>query len=533
MVNRLLAATVACAAVAGLAATAAFAGPGDVGAGARTYVAAETFGGNAAGRGDFWNETITATGGRAVSEYDYPPLPTPVPSGFTCPPGGCAMWDASAFGGVDVAAGRLQAYASTHILTGGNDISTAGYSSVSGSSYLDDTITLSRAATVRLEGVAHAVTDSGNSHHEWYSDPRMELTVRAMFSQDDWSNETGIRELGGFSESFWIETSGCPYPMTCAAGPDVPLPGPNVISVPFAIEVELPAGESNFNAVFDADIDILVWGALGDPHRAWHSESARIDGTSTLSFAIHVPDDVVATSGSGLLPIVGGAAEETDDEAPAVVCADAPTEWSAANVTIACTATDTGSGLADEANASFELSTDVADGVETATAATGTREVCDVAGNCATAGPIEGLKVDRKGPTIVFAGNSGTYALTDDVAITCTATDGGSGLGSSTCPGASGLAYTFGPGETVLAATAVDAVGNTSSSEARFTVVVTSEGLEALIDRLVGKHGVANALKAQLRNAPRHAFEHLVRAQVGGALTAEDAELLLELVAAL
>ena len=63
------------------------------------------------------------------------------------------------------------------------------------------------------------------------------------------------------------------------------------------------------------------------------------------------------------------------------------------------------------ADASFVLTTSVANGVETANASTDSRVVCDVAGNCATAGPIAGNKIDRKAPviTLVTPADGATY----------------------------------------------------------------------------------------------------------------------------
>ena len=92
-----------------------------------------------------------------------------------------------------------------------------------------------------------------------------------------------------------------------------------------------------------------------------------------------------------------------DTEAPQeVACGAADGAWHAGNVDIACTAEDTRSGLADPADATFSLSTSVPAGAENADAATGPRQVCDVAGNCATAGPIGANKVDRRAPTLLL-----------------------------------------------------------------------------------------------------------------------------------
>ena len=68
-----------------------------------------------------------------------------------------------------------------------------------------------------------------------------------------------------------------------------------------------------------------------------------------------------------------------------------------------CTASDAGSGLANAGQAAFALSTSVPAGSETADAATGAVQVCDHAGNCATAGPISGIRVDRRAPQITIA----------------------------------------------------------------------------------------------------------------------------------
>ena len=92
-----------------------------------------------------------------------------------------------------------------------------------------------------------------------------------------------------------------------------------------------------------------------------------------------------------------------DRAAPVVTCAADDGAWHADNVTLWCAASDAGSGLANAGQAAFALATAVAAGNETANAATGAVQVCDRAGNCATAGPINGIRVDRRGPQITIA----------------------------------------------------------------------------------------------------------------------------------
>jgi hypothetical protein len=123
----------------------------------------------------------------------------------------------------------------------------------------------------------------------------------------------------------------------------------------------------------------------------------------------------------------GGAAQEADVTNPEIVCGSADGNWHAADAVVSCTASDSESGLFDPLDASFDLTTDVAPGEENADAATGSRQVCDVAGNCATAGPILSNQVDKKAPLVVCA----TATLPwhgSNVTISCTASDGGSGL---------------------------------------------------------------------------------------------------------
>jgi endonuclease G len=116
-----------------------------------------------------------------------------------------------------------------------------------------------------------------------------------------------------------------------------------------------------------------------------------------------------------------------DDQPPSISCAPADGAWHNDNVGVSCTATDSGSGLAIAGDASFVLGTTVTDGVEDGNASTDSHVVCDKAGNCATAGPIAGNKIDRKAPTITGAGPDGQWHATN-VSLAHTATDGGSGL---------------------------------------------------------------------------------------------------------
>jgi hypothetical protein len=161
--------------------------------------------------------------------------------------------------------------------------------------------------------------------------------------------------------------------------------------------------------------------------------------------------------------------------------------WNNTKVTVSFTCSDSGSGV-DTAYSSL------ADQVLTASG-TATGSCTDNAGNTALA--TYTAKIDTVDPTIAFTGNNGSYGILDTVAITCTATDGLSGIDSSTCPQANGAAWSFGPGAHILAAQATDKAGNTASGSATFTVTVAATDLSKLTSQLVtgsAKYQSANIL---------------------------------------
>jgi hypothetical protein len=163
-----------------------------------------------------------------------------------------------------------------------------------------------------------------------------------------------------------------------------------------------------------------------------------------------------------------------DATPPHVSCAAADGAWHNTNITIACTASDVGWGLANSADASFNLTTSVLAEMETANVPTTSRQVCDVAGNCSTAAPITGNKVDKKAPTIAIAlpMAGATYGLQAKIGASYACSDGGSGMRSCTGPVANGsLVNTSSKGTKTFAVTAVDAAGNSSTVSVTYSVV--------------------------------------------------------------
>lgn len=174
-------------------------------------------------------------------------------------------------------------------------------------------------------------------------------------------------------------------------------------------------------------------------------------------------------------------AYERDITPPTISCGAADGSWHADNVVIACTASDAGSGLADPADASFSLTTNVPAGTEDANAATNSRQVCDGTGNCATAGPIGGNKVDRKAPSIAINAPAGTYILNQPAAATYSCTDGGSGV--ATCDGtaANGAnVATASVGTDTFTVNASDNVANTSNDSISYIVAYKTQQVAAV-----------------------------------------------------
>jgi predicted extracellular nuclease len=173
-----------------------------------------------------------------------------------------------------------------------------------------------------------------------------------------------------------------------------------------------------------------------------------------------------------------------------------------------------------------------------------TRTATDGSGNTgsATVGPIN---IDQLAPTIAFGGSL-SYAVDQNVAITCTISETLSGLDpaiSQTCQDASGPAYAFTTGSNTLAASATDRAGNNATASTTFTVRVTTASLCRVISRMTTKPGVAISLcalaaaaeVAESRGLDR-AHDALLRAYVreieresGKSITPANADVLIRL----
>jgi outer membrane protein assembly factor BamB len=198
-------------------------------------------------------------------------------------------------------------------------------------------------------------------------------------------------------------------------------------TAPIVVNSDVFVGSSSGNLyAIDVSTGQPVWNAnVGTGIQAPDEQNANMQsGLSAGEGHLLVP------AGSTLSAFVTAGSDTTP---PTLTCSSPPTSWSASDVSIACTAADGGSGLANGNDASFSLTTSVPAGTETGTAATPGHSVCDKAGNCATAGPYTGIKVDKKGPVItIMVPSSGTYLLHATVAASYSCADGGSGTASCT-----------------------------------------------------------------------------------------------------
>ena len=214
------------------------------------------------------------------------------------------------------------------------------------------------------------------------------------------------------------------------------------------------------NGWYTSDVEVS-W-SVTEPESSI-SSSAGCDTTSVTVDTNEVTLTCSATSGGGTA--TQSVTVKRDATAPSLNCGTADGLWHAADVSIACTGTDPVSGLAAAGDASFSLSTSVAAGTETSNASTGSRSVCDNAGNCATAGSIAGNKVDKKAPEIsITSPTGGTYLFNQAVAANYTCSDGGSGVANCTGTAANGSQIdTASPGSKVFSVSATDNVGNTAT----------------------------------------------------------------------
>jgi uncharacterized protein YjiK len=206
------------------------------------------------------------------------------------------------------------------------------------------------------------------------------------------------------------------------------------------------------------------------------STSLPLPTVTTLS-AVGTNGAFLAADGKGIGSPDGFAPADTT--APTIVATANPVAnasgWNNSSVTVSYTCTDAGSGV-------DAVASSLADDVLT-DSGTATGTCVDKAGNSADASYT--AQIDTVLPTVTYSGNTGTYGILATVNITCAAADALSGLESSTCPNASGPAWSFGAGVHALSAQATDVAGNIGQGSATFTVTVKPADLSKLTRQFV------------------------------------------------
>jgi hypothetical protein len=226
------------------------------------------------------------------------------------------------------------------------------------------------------------------------------------------------------------------------------------------------------------------------------------DATQDERYSIRLTRDsvvrwIAAESRVGDIP-PEGFTTAIDFVPPEIACSEPPSSWQRTDVSVTCTAEDSRSGLANSADARFSLSTSVPDGTETTDAGTNSRSVCDNAGNCATAGPIAGNRVDKKAPTIVVTSPANVmYTFGEAATAAYECTDGGSGIATCAGPVPSGANVDTGSvGSHVFTVNAGDQTGNTASGSVNYTVAY---GICVLYDQArAARSGATYPIRLQL-----------------------------------
>jgi uncharacterized repeat protein (TIGR01451 family) len=205
-----------------------------------------------------------------------------------------------------------------------------------------------------------------------------------------------------------------------------------------------------------------------DPALGTWSQAARLSTVLYSDTATLLTDNRVLITGGGL-------AERFSAQAtpPAISCGAADGTWHTSNVSFACTASDPESGLANAADASFTLTTNVSIGDETADARTNSRHVCNTVGDCIVAGPIVGTKVDRLPPSIGISTPwaNVTYVAGGSNPVNYGCSDLGSGVAScqGSVPNGTEIDTSI-PGVKTFSLTATDNVGHSTTRTVTYSV---------------------------------------------------------------
>lgn len=321
---------------------------------------------------------------------------------------------------------------------------------------------------------------------------RATLTVPAYSDQGTWKVTLQLSDIAGNDRTVSaadLATAGQPYSFEQTGVADITAPNAAAVTVSPRVIDTFPAPR-DVHVVVRATDDLSGTASVvvrfTSPHGQVVAGSTTLDaGESPLDGTWSTTVTFPRFSEQGawslrldLVDVRGNHRTVTPELAvnvnpPEIDCADAPLGWSATNVDIACTATDDESALADPGDAEFTLSTHVAVGEETDSAQTDSHEVCDIAGACATAGPIGPIKVDRKPPSVVLTAPADGQQVVRGTPLIASfsCSDGGSGVAACGGTRPSGDALdTSTAGTFAFSVTGTDTAGNSYARSVHYTV---------------------------------------------------------------
>lgn len=268
------------------------------------------------------------------------------------------------------------------------------------------------------------------------------------------------------------------------------------------VALAIPKGDDDISRVSCSSrtIAVIMPNTQGIRNDPWENYLTNVDAVEALTgynFFSNLPQAIQQCIEAG----TNGSNPPLDSIAPSIVCASPDGAWHPDNISLACTASDALSGLANSSDASFSLVTSVDAGVENANASTNSRGVCDLAGNCTTAS-VGGNKIDRKGPVIIVTSptDGAVYQWNQIVNAAYGCSDGGSGL--SSCAGAVvnlSPIDTSSPGLKTFIVNAADSVGNTSSTTVTYNVQRTLTAVDSAKIWIGVKSGDDEGLRLDLR----------------------------------
>jgi Bacterial lectin len=188
-----------------------------------------------------------------------------------------------------------------------------------------------------------------------------------------------------------------------------------------------------------------------------------------------------------------------DSVNPTASCTPPSTSvWYKTDITAPCTGSDDRSGIGSAtpgisgvspttpivppATVSFNLATTVGATAPywSNSAMTGSQQLCDLAGNCFTEGPLGPYMIDEVPPTIptlALSPSGGVYTVGQKVSANFTCADVGSGVASCLGTGgitSGGLINTSVAGQQTFTVTATDVAGNVTTTSINYTVTAPS-----------------------------------------------------------